>query len=226
MKPLISIIMPCFNGEKYIESAINSILAQNYAPIEFIIIDDGSTDNSKAVIQSFGDKIQYYYQANGGPSKARNLGLSVARGEYIGFLDADDMMNENMLEKCIGIFEEYPDTEVVWTKYQLVYEAGAPKYGIKIGEDNTIHTTYLGSALYKKEVFDKIGLLDEQMRFGEDTDWWLRAREAKINIQKIEFIGIIHRRHHDNLTNTPGGIGVNSMMNLLRNSIKRKRSEE
>lgn len=81
-EPLISIIMPCFNGEKYIEAAINSILAQNCQPIELIIIDDGSTDNSKEVIQAFGDKVQYYYQPNGGPSKARNLGLTIAKGDY------------------------------------------------------------------------------------------------------------------------------------------------
>ncbi len=225
-EPLISIIMPCFNGEKYIESAINSILAQSYVPIELIIIDDGSTDNSKEVIQSFGDKVQYYYQPNGGPSKARNLGVKIAKGDYIGFLDADDLMNENMLAKCISIFGEYPETEIVWTKYQIVYEANVPRYGIRIGEDNTIHTTYLGSALYRRKVFDKIGLLDEQLRFSEDTDWWKRAMEAKLNVQKIEFIGIIYRRHQNNLTNNPESVSARNLMSLLHNSIKRKRSEK
>ncbi|MGL4662338.1 MAG: glycosyltransferase family 2 protein [Culicoidibacterales bacterium] len=104
MKQLVSIIIPSYQGEAYISRSIDSALQQTYTNIEVLIIDDGSTDNTKSVVKSYieNDKIQYIYKANGGLSDARNVGVSHAQGEYIYFLDSDDWIENDYIEKMIN----------------------------------------------------------------------------------------------------------------------------
>src|SRR6267378_3262722 len=90
-KSLISCIIPVFNGARYLREAVESILGQTYRPIEIIIVDDGSTDNTADVVKNYGDQVRYVCQPNGGPSAARNQGVSVAQGAFVAFLDQDDV---------------------------------------------------------------------------------------------------------------------------------------
>lgn len=109
MPPLVSVIMPAYNAENFLSDSINSVLAQTFRNWELIITDDGSIDNTKAVIESFCTKdvrIKYLYQENGGQGKARNLGLSTSKGKYIAFLDADDFWLPEKLEVQIKQLEE------------------------------------------------------------------------------------------------------------------------
>src|SRR5262245_20840904 len=96
---LISCIVPVFNGERYLGEAIESILKQSYRPIEIIIADDGSTDDTVTVAARYGTQIRYLRQSNAGPAAARNLGLSVAAGEFVAFLDADDIWHPEKLAR-------------------------------------------------------------------------------------------------------------------------------
>lgn len=108
--PLISIIMPCFNSEKHLQEAVESALGQSYSPLELIVIDDGSTDNSFSIIERFRcdqpDRVKVYKQDNRGPYPARNLGLRHAAGEYISFLDADDYWDAGCLEKLYAAIKK------------------------------------------------------------------------------------------------------------------------
>lgn len=102
--PFVSIIIPCYNAEKYISQTINSILNQKYSHFEIIIIDDGSSDKSKDIINQFSDsRIHYFFQANKGVSSARNNGFSKAKGDFVIFFDADDLMSENFLTERVSI---------------------------------------------------------------------------------------------------------------------------
>src|SRR2546426_10667200 len=94
---LISCIVPVFNGERYLHETLNSILAQTYRPLEIIVADDGSTDGTRTIVASYGQQVRYLWQLNAGPAAARNLGLTAAKGEFIAFLDADDLWHPEKL---------------------------------------------------------------------------------------------------------------------------------
>lgn len=118
---LISIIIPCYNAEKYITETINSVLNQNYKNIEVIIIDDGSTDSSKIKVKGFKEhNIIYIYQDNRGVSSARNNGLIFSKGKYIMFLDADDLLSTNFLMKRLNYLESNPDCGACASSIEII----------------------------------------------------------------------------------------------------------
>jgi len=102
--PLISCIVPVFNGERYLAEALNSILAQTYRSLEIVVADDGSTDATAALVASYGDRVRYVWQPNAGPAAARNLGISVVQGELVAFLDQDDLWHPEKLERQTARF--------------------------------------------------------------------------------------------------------------------------
>ena len=173
---MISVIIPLYNKEHYIQSTIQSVLQQTYNDFEIIIIDDGSTDNSVKIVQSvFHDpRIRLYKQKNGGVSCARNRGIELAKGDYIDFLDADDQWMPNYLEKMIALTIEYQDFSVYATTHN----------GHKIPQmlqisiiDDYCKYPYLfstGSMFIKRNVFKETGVFREGIQRGEDRDMWLR----------------------------------------------------
>ncbi len=100
--PLVSVIVPCYNAARFLPEALATIRAQRYEPLEILVVDDGSTDNTPDVVSGFGSEVRYLRKPNGGPASARNLGLREARGEWIAFLDADDQWPEGKLELQAG----------------------------------------------------------------------------------------------------------------------------
>jgi len=113
-EPLVSIIMPVYNGEKYIKEAIDSVINQTYKNWELIIVNDGSKDNTEEIIKSYNDKrIKYFYQENKGVSAARNKALEVAKGKYITFLDSDDYLPPNSIKARVEYLEKNPDIDIV-----------------------------------------------------------------------------------------------------------------
>ena len=134
--PLLSVIMPVFNGEKYIAAAIQSVLNQSYDNLELLIINDGSTDSSQEVISTFDDsRIRCFQQENNGVSAARNVGLAALSGEYLVCLDADDMLTEDSIQLRMNVFAEQPDIAFVDGAVEKVNASGTtllsrwtPKY--------------------------------------------------------------------------------------------------
>ena len=139
MKPLVSIIMPVYNAQTYIEQAINSVIEQTYQNWELIVINDGSTDQTKEKIECLQDKYNKYsisimnQKEKTGPAKARNLGLQKAQGEYIAFLDADDRWQENKLEKQITYMEEN-QISFCYTAFSYIDSQGRQKRKVKVPE--------------------------------------------------------------------------------------------
>ena len=112
-KPLVSVIIPVYNREKYLAEAIESVLAQTYRPIEVIVVDDGSTDGSADIAKRFGSPVRYYFQPNSGAGAARNRGIAVARGSFLAFLDSDDLWVEDKLTHQMAAFERHSDVDIV-----------------------------------------------------------------------------------------------------------------
>ncbi|MFH0702468.1 MAG: glycosyltransferase [bacterium] len=192
-KPEISVIIPVYNGENYIKETIISVLNQTYTDYELIIVDDGSTDSTKKIIQSFSDpRIIYYYQKNSGPNTTRNTGINLAKGEFIAFLDADDIWLPHKLAIQLREIKENPEIGLVygWVYYidsnsNLI---GRKKYNIK---DDFYINLLLGNfvdngstPLIRKKCFDKVGGFDDLKPAG-DWDMWIRiAKEFKFSYVK------------------------------------------
>ncbi|MCK4325602.1 glycosyltransferase family 2 protein [bacterium] len=188
-KPEVSVIVPTYNREHLIGSAIQSVLNQTYQDFEIIIVDDGSTDNTEEVVKSFNDeRIQYIrHRENWGAPAARNTGIRVARGEYIAFQDSDDEWLPEKLEKQIKIFKNVsPEVGVVYTDLWIMGKDGKKKYfhSPKImPEDGIVYKKILnykvgsisdGSAMIRRNCLDKVGVFDERMPRLQDLEFFIR----------------------------------------------------
>jgi len=204
--PKVSVIIPTYNRENYICNAIDSVLNQTYRDFEIIISDDGSTDNTKKVLKKYNNSIKYYYQDNGGEASARNFGIKLASGEYIAFLDSDDIWLEQKLEKQMDYIEK-TNADLVYCS-MFIMEKGIIDYKKKKPANPAISflDLLLGgksittpTILAKKQCMQNIGLFDETFKLACDYEMWLRFSL----VYKIAFINqafAIYRRHSDNLS--------------------------
>ena len=198
-KPLVSVVMPVFNGEKYIMEAIENILDQDYPAIEIIVVDDGSTDNTRKMLEELAVDIRYFHQPNDGPASARNRGIRDVSGKYVAFLDVDDLWPENNLKLLVQELENNPSMDVIRGYAQLFENTDDDKIEY-IGNPEEAFLDYIGAALYRKPVFNNVGLFDQTMKFGEDADWYNRAQEQKINMKRLDEVTLLVRRHANNMT--------------------------
>ena len=222
--PLISVVIPVFNGAKYLEEALQSIENQENIDFEIIVIDDGSTDATAKIVETWPRSVQYIYQSNQGPAHARNVGIKAAKGNFIAFLDADDTWPSGKIATQIALLNQYLATELVWSKTKCVLEDGilnTQGKAYKIDpEPNFI--PFLGAALFRKTAFDKVGLFDISLRFGEDIDWYNRACEMSINILKSDTLGLYYRMHNHNSTRNTVALNQGTVQ-LLKKKLDRNR---
>jgi len=197
---LISVIIPVHNCEKYLATAIESVLYQTYKNIEIIIIDDGSTDNTAKIACEFKPNINYYYQDNQGAAAARNKGIHLATGDFIAFLDADDIWLKNKLIQQTKIFKNQ-DIDCVFSLIQQFHSPELTnKEKAKIKVHDAILTGYSpGTMLIKKNTFFKIGGFATNLRMGEFIDWYLRAKEKGLKEFMLNKILMKRRLHSQNM---------------------------
>lgn len=217
-KPLTSVIIPVYNGENYIQEALESVFQQDYQALEVIVIDDGSTDKTQEIIKNTNLNIKYVYQENQGASAARNHGLKIAQGKYIAFLDADDLWHPQALNIQFQCLNKYPDAEIVLGKTQLVDFTNVPI-------DEPCFVLHLASAVYEKSVFNQVGLLDENLDYSDDLDWFNRAREQNINIIKHEHTVLFYRQHDRNMTKQKTCQEL-KILKVLKKSLNRRRQKQ
>lgn len=216
MSKLISVIIPTYNRAYLVKDAINSVLSQTYQEFEILVVDDGSTDDTVKVVNSFQDeRIKYIYQENSGkPSVVRNKGIKEAKGDFIAFLDSDDLWHPEMLEKHINILKDNPDIgfSTNWSLYQTF--DGKELFQKKcLAHNQKEYLEYMlldpdkaytgtGSSLIRKEILQKAGLFDEEMTFCEDWDLFFRMA-ALSEIYNIEEILTYVRNHKESISKTP-----------------------
>mgnify|MGYP000321373830 FL=1 len=181
MPPLVSVVIPTYNREQYLQKALGSVLAQTYQCFEIIVIDDGSTDDTATLIRSFKKDITYIYQENQGISKARNVGIRNSRGDFIAFLDSDDYWFPEKTELQIALFQKHPEYGMVASRcasirldgrYRETNRPGSSGWVLEqLFRANFIRTS---SAIIRRECFNRIGLFDEELKECEEYDLWLR----------------------------------------------------
>jgi glycosyltransferase involved in cell wall biosynthesis len=187
IRPEISVIMPVLNGEQFIHPAILSVLNQSFKNFELIIIDDGSTDNTAEIVKSysFDERVKYFYQDNTGLSGARNTGISLSQGDYVAFIDCDDIWYPKKIELQLKSMKKNPKAGLSFGWISYIDERdrfiGYKEYRIYNNfYENLILGNYVDNGsvpLIKRECFDKIGYFDPTIA-GEDWDMWIRiARE-------------------------------------------------
>jgi glycosyltransferase involved in cell wall biosynthesis len=212
--PLVSVVIPVFNGEAFLREAVQSVLAQKYSPVEIIVVDDGSTDGTENVARSFPETVRYMRQSNKGPAAARNRGIEHAQGSLIAFADADDLWPEGKLELQLPYLLPDPAIEIVMGRIQQVRLS-------KMVDEPTFSVN-LGSAVIRKSVFERVGLFDETMRYSEDVDWFMRAREAGAAIVTIDAVTLLYRQHEQNMTRGKSTSELN-VLKALKRSLDRRR---
>lgn len=219
---LVSVVIPTYNAAHYLPEAIESICRQTVLPHEIIVIDDGSTDITPTLIKELPDDIRYVRQENAGPAAARNRGIRLARGEIIAFLDADDWWPHDKLARQLPHLTAESVVSIVSGQIRYVPMPGVPMPDIVLSKDNTVSHVHLGAALFHRSVFERVGLFNEALRFSEDMDWYLRAREAGETIKILRDVTLNYRIHAGNMTNGRGAADL-KLTEVLRMSLARRR---
>jgi|SRR5271157_91949 len=199
--PLVSVIIPAYNAARFLPDAVASVRRQCYAPLEILIVDDGSEDHCARVAAELGEPVRYVRQAQSGPAAARNRGLELAQGEFVGFLDADDEWPEQKLSIQMSRLLAEPELDLVLGRVRYVaLEGGAiPDYTFE-GPDHVLSNVHLGSGLYRRRVFRKVGNFDASLHYCEDLDWFMRARELRLRLRILRPVTLIYRLHGGNMT--------------------------
>lgn len=215
-KPLVSIIVSCYNGEKYISETLTSLINQTYSKIEVIVVDDGSTDESEKIIKSFKDpRIKYYYQKNKGQSAALNAGFRRSSGSLIKFYDADDILDMNVILGQVEALQESAESDISFIEWRRFYNNKFPS-SIDHNHHHTIHKdctpleylTFTGKTpmvqcglwLIPRKLLYKSGLWDERLSLINDIEFFCRLLPCA-NTLRFSDNGITYYRTNFNSNN-------------------------
>lgn len=229
IRPLVSCIVPVYNGELYLAEAIESVRAQTYPRLEIIIVDDGSADGTAGIARRYAPHATYLHQQNQGPAAARNLGLGAARGEFVSFLDADDLWHPGKIERQLSCFEAHAGLEVCLTKFQNFWVEELAREARKL-KDHPLARPMTGFApptlLARRSVFEKVGLFDPTRRHGENMDWFLRAADLNVAIHLLPEPLVRRRIHPGNMTRTEGSASRDAFLRFVKDVLDRRRRGE
>ena len=236
--PKVSIVIPSYNSEKYIEPTLDSVINQSIKDIEVIVVDDGSTDRSPEIVRSYGSQVRLVSQQNSGVSKARNRGIKEATAPFVCFLDSDDYWLPGKLEHQLKVFEMMPETGVVYTNFirwepdQNSTYPMPDSFKIETSPDE-IDQQYSGwiyhlflldcwmqtsTTMIRREVLEKCGDFNTNLPCGEDWDLWLRiAREYQI--VKLKRATTLYRQHRQQTTRNIRDVDFRSQ--LLEETAKK-----
>jgi len=223
---LISCIVPIFNGERYVREALESILAQTHRPLEIIVADDGSTDGTAAIVVGFGEQVRYVKQGNKGPATARNLGLSLAKGDFVAFLDADDLWHPEKLERQLARFQDRPELDYCVTHAQnfwVAEMAGEAKKYERHRISGSLPGYVTGTLMARRALFETVGLFDPALGHGDSTDWFLRASERGTVMELLSDVLLYRRLHPANRSRVRAANSRDEYLRLLKLSLDRKR---
>jgi glycosyltransferase involved in cell wall biosynthesis len=237
--PLVSVVIPCYNSALYLSETIESVLSQDYANIELILVDDGSEDDTANVVGRFSDsRLRYFYQdPSGRPSTPRNLGISKSVGRHIFLFDSDDIMLPGKIRPSVALLEKLPDIGLLFTNFAVLDEEkgllpgtflenyhGFHKLARRQIEHNAyfirsadayaglIHENFIGTSgvAIPREVFSRLGGFDQTLTSGEDVDLWFRIAK----LYDLVYLDIVGHRYRIRSMSVERG-------SLLRNAPNR-----
>lgn len=203
--PLVSILIPCHNAERWVGEAIESALAQTYAPKEVIVIDDGSTDRSRDVITGFDDRISALFQENAGSNPTRNRLLEKARGDWVQYLDADDYLEPDKIADQMALLPNAPEADVLWQSITIRRETPEGPVLTRFGHHLAPidmwtkfilwHTPQTGAFLYHVDALRNVGGWDPTQPCCQDNALTLALLMAGRQFQYVSSYGAVYREH-------------------------------
>lgn len=221
--PEVSVIMPVFNGAPYIAEAIGSIRAQNHPALEIIVVDDGSTDGSGAIVSALGGDIRIASQANAGAAAARNHGLALARGAVIAFLDADDLWPADKLARQLAVLDGDPRIGLVTGRIRAFGGTIPGRADRAEAYGDGLPGVNLGCALVRRPVFDAVGGFDTALRISDDADWFVRVRDHGIPTAALDAVTLLYRIHDANMTRNVDTVGREAVL-VMKRALDRRRA--
>lgn len=217
-RPLVSVIVAAFQAEAFLEDAITSILAQDYAPFEVVVCDDGSTDRTPQILAAYPE-LHTIRQANSGPAAARNAAVSASSGELLAIFDADDLWPPTRLAVQADYLTQHSEVGCVLGRQEWInpppWLTRDPVYGELDGIP-------ILSAMLRRSAFDTIGGFDESFTHSEDMDLLFRLREQGVPIEILQEVVMFRRFHGANLTGAAPS--TSPMLRSLRQKIERERA--
>jgi len=209
MNPSIAVVMPVRDGMPFLPEAIASIQIQNYAPLELIVVDDGSTDGSKDFVSRFqGFPIRLIELKGVGPAAARNAGIRASNSDLVAFLDADDLWLHGALPRLVQGLAEHPEAGFA---QGLIRNFSESKQGAWQYVTAPYRFLNLGANLWRRRIFDTVGVLDQTLTLCEDLDFLMRCWEHDIQKAEIDSIVLHYRRHPAGMTHGLSGAGFGTI---------------
>ena len=218
---LISVIIPVYNGEKYLAEAIESVLSQAYRPFEIIVVDDGSTDRTAKIAHSYLE-VKYLFQANQGVAAARNTGIIAACGDFITFLDSDDLMLTCSISRRVDYLVQNPEIYCLISMHRTFLEPGINKPPWLRNEHLIENQFGFGYLMAKKIFLEKVGNFDPRYRTMENMDMFYRAKDLGYQIAKLSEVTVLRRIHNSNLSGNLIAARAN-LLNTAKVSIEHQR---
>jgi glycosyltransferase involved in cell wall biosynthesis len=221
---LVSVIIAVKNGELRLGEAIQSILNQTYDNLEIIVIDGQSSDNTANIARSY-PKVRHILQNGQGLADAWNCGIESAKGEFIAFLDHDDLWTDNKLDIQINYLINNPTIQYIIAKFRFILESGA---SIPIGFkkellDKDMVGLIPGTLIVRKDIFNFIGKFNTDLVIASDVDWFARVKDENIPMAMIPEV-LLHKRVHGNNLSSNAEVNNKELLQILRQSINRQRN--
>jgi glycosyltransferase involved in cell wall biosynthesis len=221
---LVSVIVPVYNGERFLAAALDSIRAQDHRPLEIVVVDDGSDDGTPAIAQARGD-VRYERHPHRGLAATRNAGVEAARGDFIAFLDADDLWPAHKLRAQVAHLLEHPETDYVVAHLRNFLEPGHERPAWlrpELLEHEQIAFS-TGTLLARRRMFERIGTFDTRFVVGDDTDWFARAQAAGLVAAVLPEVLLERRIHDRNHTGETLDVCRSTAIEILKASLDRRR---
>jgi len=224
--PVVSCIVPVFNGERYVREALESIHNQTYRPLEIIVVDDGSTDNTKKVVTNLEFPIQYVEQFNSGPAVTRNHGINLAKGDFVAFLDADDLWHQEKLSKQMAQFQANPELNVCVTHLNHFQDSKFGRKDILYQGQRRLYDIpgYVTQTLLTRRItFEKVGLFDQNLRYADANDWFIRVADFGVSLEIIPEVLVYRRLHSSNFSLQKESTIHDEHLEIIKASLDRRR---
>ncbi len=220
---LVSVIIPVYNGAQFLAEAIESVRAQTIRPLEIIVVDDGSEDDSAAVARGFAGA-RCLRQPHEGAAAARNRGAADARGEFLAFLDADDLWTPDKLQRQMALMKERPELDVVFGGVEQFRDPGLDDKTRFKNMDVGMKGMHVGAMLIRRAAFNRVGPFRTRFSAGEFIDWWARAMENGLQSAAPPEKVLGRRLHANNLMRREQD-AAGDYLRILRASLRRRRGE-
>jgi glycosyltransferase involved in cell wall biosynthesis len=219
--PLVSLIIPAYNGAKYLREALESAVGQTYSNMEVIVVDDGSTDDSAEIAESFVG-VRVLRQPNAGVAAARNRAIETAEGDYLAFLDQDDIHHPAKTERQFAALKEHPEAGLALCQQHYLIQGEPPKWFRGPLDGSPVNGFVPSCWLVRRETFEKVGPFDQAFTNGPDYDWLARAKDMGTIWITVPEALVTYRIHGANESGN-AHIVRQEMLRFLRGSLQRRR---